>query len=355
MLSSLKNRFAMTRLGRAAMLRARVARVVDSNDGLRSGLPRTRWAVRISAPLGPDGDRYGDVPFAEDLAAALSPSVQSVRVFRRDEEVVDVDVVVTLRGLAGLDRVDGAVNVLWVISHPELVTDEELRAHDLVYAASEAWAARRQRESGVVITPLLQATNPARFQPDPATRQRAGVLFVGTTRGVERPAVLWAIDAGAQVEIHGHGWEPYVPAERIASTHLLNRELPKAYAAADIVLNDHWIDMAREGFISNRVFDAAASGAVVVSDRVPGIDQISPTLIRTFGSRDELARILHADDRPGLAERAREASRVGALHSFDARASQLVSDVARLVTSSRRISRILRLAARRSAGERRRG
>ncbi|MBT2500317.1 glycosyltransferase family 1 protein [Agromyces sp. ISL-38] len=346
----------MTRLGRAVMLRSRVARVADSNARLRGGLPGTRWAVRVSAPLGPDGDRYGDVPFADDLAAALSPFVQSVRVFRLDEEVVDVDVVVTLRGLAGLERIDGAVNVLWVISHPELVTDDELRAHDLVYAASMVWAPRRQRESGVVITPLLQATNPARFRPDPATRQRAGVLFVGTTRGVERPAVLWAIDAGAEVEIHGHGWEPYVPAERIASTHMPNRVLPKAYAAADIVLNDHWTDMAREGFISNRVFDAVASGAVVVSDRVAGIDEISPTLIRTFGSRDDLARILHADDRPGLAERAQEASRVGAVHSFDARASRMVSDVGRIVTSSSGIRRLsLRLVSRGSAGDRRRG
>ncbi|MDQ0895400.1 hypothetical protein QFZ26_002955 [Agromyces ramosus] len=292
--------------------------------------------MRISAPLGAEGDRYGDVPFAEDLAAALSRFVDSARVIRLDEAVADVDVVITLRGLARLDRVDGAVNVLWVISHPELVTDEELRAHDVVYAASVGWAERRRRESRVQVAPLLQATNPTRFRPDPATRQRAGVLFVGTTRGIERPAVLWAVDAGAEVEIHGHGWEEYVPAERIASTHMPNRVLPKAYAAADVVLNDHWSDMAHEGFVSNRVFDAVASGAVVVSDRVEGLDEISPVLIRTFGSRDELAGLLRAEDRPGLAERAIEASRVGAAHSFDVRVSRMVSDVNRLIGSSRR-------------------
>jgi hypothetical protein len=337
--SSLKNRLAMTRLGRAVMLRSRVARLVGANDRLRDEFHRTRWALRISAPLGPDGDRYGDVPFADDLAEALAPFVESVRVFRLDEEVTDIDVVVTLRGLAGLARVDDAINVLWVISHPDLVTDEELRANDIVYAAGPRWAMGRQRASGVVITPLLQATNPARFRPDPAVGDRSGVLFVGTTRGVERRAVLWALDAGVEVEIHGHGWEQYVPPERIASSHLPNRELPRAYSAADVVLNDHWSDMARDGFISNRVFDAAASGAVVVSDRVEGLEELSSTLVRIFDSPEDLRRIVRVEGRPSPAERAAEAARIGAVHSFEARASRMIADVQRLTASSGAVRR----------------
>ena len=33
-----------------------------------------------------------------------------------------------------------------------------------------------------------------------------------------------------------------------------------------MVLNDHWEDMRAEGFLSNRLFDAVASGARVVTD-----------------------------------------------------------------------------------------
>lgn len=317
------------------MLWYRVAKVVNGAEWPSGGVSGTRWVIRTGAPEGPDGDRYGDVPFAADLATALARFVGSVRVARRDEEVQDVDVVVTLRGLAQFDRVPGAVNILWIISHPELVTEDELRRNDLVYAASFAWTAKQQRKSRVVIRPLLQATNPSRFRPDPSVRQRDGVLFVGTTRGVKRPSVLWALEAGAQVQIHGHGWEPYVEAQYIVSDHLPNQELPHAYASADIVLNDHWSDMAREGFISNRVFDAAASGAVVVSDRVTGLDRVSPTLIRIFDTKAQLAQILFAEERPDAEERAREGVRVGASHSFEARASTIIRDLRRVTLPGR--------------------
>ena len=51
-----------------------------------------------------------------------------------------------------------------------------------------------------------------------------------------------------------------------------NAELRRYYSAADIVLNDHWDDMRTEGFISNRIYDALACGAFVISDHIEGIE-----------------------------------------------------------------------------------
>jgi hypothetical protein len=336
-LTTAKRRIAETKLGRRFMVQARVARVLRANSRLRAGLAETRWAIRIAAPTGPDGNRYGDVPFATDLARALRPHVGSVRVLRRDEVVQDADVVLTLRGLAAMPRIPGAVNILWVISHPDLVSIDELRDHDLVFSAGSSWAHARTSDSGVQVVPLLQATDPSRFHPQPGIA-RGGTVFVGTTRGVMRPAVLWAIDAGIPVEVHGHGWDEFIPKRHIASDHLENADLPSAYARAEVVLNDHWPDMARNGFISNRVFDAAASGAVVVTDRVDGIQAVSPLLIHVFDSQEDLTQLVDAATFPDASDRDAEAARVGLEHSFAARADRIAGDVAALMQHARRLA-----------------
>jgi hypothetical protein len=51
-----------------------------------------------------------------------------------------------------------------------------------------------------------------------------------------------------------------------------NAELRHHYSAADVVLNDHWPEMRQRGFLSNRLYDALAFGACVVSDHVAGIE-----------------------------------------------------------------------------------
>ena len=51
-------------------------------------------------------------------------------------------------------------------------------------------------------------------------------------------------------------------------------ELARYYGAADIVLNDHWDDMLAEGFISNRIYDALASGGSSSPTISPGSDRV---------------------------------------------------------------------------------
>jgi spore maturation protein CgeB len=95
------------------------------------------------------------------------------------------------------------------------------------------------------------------------------------------------------------------------------------------VLNDHFPDMADWGFVNNRVFDAVASGARVLSDHVEGLEPIFHGAARTYRSTDELVQIL--DDIEGAfppaAERRVIADRLGREHSFDARAATLLAAV----------------------------
>ncbi|MCS5496242.1 hypothetical protein NY547_03185 [Cnuibacter physcomitrellae] len=303
--------------------------------GRLRGAPRLTWSLRISAPAGPAGDVWGDVYYAEDLAAALRRLGQEVYVDRLEQRIRPVarlrdDVVLQLTGLHRPELVPGAVNVIWVISHPECRDAEELRRFDLRYAASGRWAARIAAEDGVEVRALPQATAPDRFTPRRSGDElTSDVLFVGKTRRVFRPIVRDAVAVGADLTIYGDGWGDFIDPSHVAAEFLDNARVPDAYRGARIVLNDHWREMAEEGFLSNRLFDAVAAGARVISDPVESKDADFGGAVRFAATQEELAALLDPAE-PGWPDDARMreiAADVAARHSFDRRAETLLADV----------------------------
>ncbi len=286
----------------------------------------------MAAPKGPAGDQWGDTWFARDLVAALVRAGERAAVVRRPGATAPAreedDVVLVLRGLRRVvPRRGRATWLLWVISHPDLVEDDEPADYDATFAASAHWP--RAEHFGVPVRPLLQATDPHRFRPTAATPDSgARALFVGSTRGQFRPIVRDALATGTPVTLYGVGWEEFVAAEAIAGEFLANDALPAAYAGAGVVLNDHWPDMAAAGFLSNRLFDAAATGARVLSDPAVGVTEVFGDVVRTYADPAELGPLLGDDLDAGFPDRNRRlamARTIAREHSFDARARTLVA------------------------------
>lgn len=294
-----------------------------------------RWALKIGATN--TQDRWGDVPFADDLAKALRERGQDAVVDRygahdRLTGYLD-DVVLTIRGRHAIPPRPGAVNVMWVISRPDLITVDEVRAYDLVYSASPKWAAWMGAQAGRRIDVLHQATDPDRFRPDLADFEQADdVLFVGAPRAAESPRygrrlIGHAIEAEAPLGVWGPGWEKFVPANRVRGDFLDFAHTPRAYRSARIALNDHWADMREWGFISNRAFDIIACGTPVISDEIAGLEIFQGAAVVA----DSAARMRElVTDRSWIpsSERMMEISEmVRAEHSFAARADALIRAV----------------------------
>jgi len=295
-----------------------------------------RWAVVVSSPSGEAGDQWGDTWFGRDLVDALNRHGQQARLVYRGGASTEArdkdDVVLVLRGLRRVTpRRAGNTWLLWVISHPELVEDAELAEYDRVFAASPTW------KQGKVAS-LLQATNPQRFTPAAGTSDSGErFLFVGSTRGEYRPIVRDAIAAGIPLGVYGVGWSEFIPAEFIRGEFLPNEQLPAAYASAGVVLNDHWREMADEGFLSNRLFDAVASGARVISDEAAGLEQVFGDAVVAYSSPERLREILHAPLEvafPDQSSRLAHAARMATEHSFDARAAELIATARRIRDSA---------------------
>lgn len=301
-----------------------------------------KWSVVVAAPKGDAGAQWGDTWFAHDLVDALQRAGQSAKVVFRgaaeSEARESDDVVLVLRGLRRVNprrgssgsssgsSSGGATWMLWIISHPELVESDEPAQYDAVFAASQHWS--RATSFGIEISPLLQATNAHRFTPTAAQADSgAAVLFAGSTRGEYRPAVRACVEAGIELSLYGVGWDEFLAPDMISGEFIPNDQLPAAYASASVVLNDHWPDMAAEGFLSNRLFDAVATGTRVLSDDAVGLREVFDSSVCTYDDPSAIPAILDAPYDSNFAphaERLGHAARIAREHSFDARAHVLI-------------------------------
>ena len=284
----------------------------------------TRYGLRIGVTNWDVIDRWGDYHFARGLQRALERAGHPTRLhFLPDwdsEAAARDDVAVHLFGLKEARTRRGQVNILWQISHPDLATPEIYERYDHVFVASDPFAAWMAGRVAVPVTPLHQATDPERFRPEPGGPHHE-LLFVANSRRVHRRIVDDLAGTTRDLAIYGREWTPLLVDQRfVKGENVPNTELARYYSAADIVLNDHWDDMRFEGFLSNRLYDALACGAFVISDRVDGIEAEFDGAIQTYDTRAELEQLIDRylddpDERQRLAAHGRAV--VLARHTLD--------------------------------------
>ncbi|MBS7697982.1 MULTISPECIES: glycosyltransferase [unclassified Chelatococcus] len=310
---------------RAPVLRAALAAVAQSY----------RIAIKIAVPDPAQRERWGDWHFARGLGKALERCGCLVRIDCLPDWSTGVgagdDVNIVLRGLSRFQPESGVLNLMWLISHPDRADDDELAAYDHVFVASASYAEKLASRHGSRVSTLLQCTDPEVFRPALApVTDLPETLFVGNSRGVERPMLRHALAAGIDCAIIGDGWEGLLPAERVLTPHVPNCELFRYYGAGSILIADHWPDMAREGFIANRLFDAAACGATVVSDAVAGLETVFGDAVPVCSGPDELAATIAAlrADPPARQARAMQLREtIRNEHSFDSRARRIMEAI----------------------------
>ncbi|MGE0279128.1 MAG: glycosyltransferase [Rhizobiaceae bacterium] len=297
-------------------------------------------AIKIGCPRPDMKDHWGDYHFAVGLAAAfhrrgVGSRIDFLQSWPTSAAAGDINLV--LRGLSKFGPAPDTINLMWMISHPDKVANDELDAFDHVFVASTAWALELARACRTPVEPLLQCTDPGRFNPgayDPAKRRRA--LFVANSRKVMRPVVAEARREGVKIDIFGEMWDGLAPPEWIHGENIPNAELPRYYASADIVLNDHWPSMKERGFMSNRIFDVLACGGSLVTDSVAGMPVEIENACRFFDRDKSLASLVSsAPQRTGRLGKAAKsvAEMIHRKHSFDARAETILARLAELLSA----------------------
>jgi len=338
----LQLRMEATQLGtsRTEARKARKALEIQVADLKRPADPSPlQWAIKTSVPAGPAGQGWGDLYFAQEIASSLEKLGHTARVDLRTDVInsnsADDDVVLVLRGVERIRPQRGALNLLWVISHPSRISKHEIRSFDAVFAASASWSRKMEGKTDIKITPLLQATNPAKFNPTVSSPDcDHDLLFIGNTRNEFRKIIKDSLAANLKPTVYGRNWDHFISNDLIGGDFIENQEIAAKYRSAGIVLNDHWPDMAREGFYSNRLFDAVASGARVISDEVDGIGEIFQGGVQTYISPADLEKLCSEENRKmwgSQQEILDRAHQIGELHSFEQRAKVLSNTVKELI------------------------
>ena len=83
--------------------------------------------------------------------------------------------------------------------------------------------------------------------------------------------------------------DPYLPLP----SPFRRYELPHAYASAHVVLAAAIDTQSRIGMINNRVFEALACGAVVVSDNYTALHALAAEVLLLVDDGPEVAEYLH--------------------------------------------------------------
>lgn len=136
-----------------------------------------------------------------------------------------------------------------------------------------------------------QFTNPEKFTFSPQPELQTDLLFVGSP-WYERISVKYAIECGYNISVYGLQWRGKISDKYIKGNYINNQDLAKYYSSAKIVLSDHAEDLAEMGLVINRLYDATASGAFVISEYSPYIEEIFGDSIPMFKNKEEFQALV---------------------------------------------------------------
>lgn len=289
-------------------------------------------AIKTCVPRADERESWGDYHFARSLAAAFERLGRPARVdLMADWSTAPPDdaLDIVLQGHDFHPPRAGIPAILWMIYPGKRFDHGQVLHYDHVFVASSIFARKlRRRVPGLAPSVLYQAFDPAIMRPS-ASPGRAGFVFVGNNHfGAEdRPTPTYARRGGHPLRLWGRGWDGPGWEAHLEAPVLANHEVGPVYADARAVLCDHTKVMARNGFLSNRVFDALACAAPVITDEVGAMPEGFAELVHVADGQarfDAAAAEIAAEGPARRAERLDFARTMVDLHSFDTRARQIL-------------------------------
>lgn len=268
-------------------------RAKELMDILRNFIVSDKVMIKIPAPSNWEKMGWGDYHFAVQLQKEFNKQgyISKIQFYNDWDKYKDAvyDIVLVLRGLYEYKPKPIHYNIMWNLSHPDMVSFGEFNSYNQVYIASYYWADKIKSLVDVDVEGLLHCTNVSRFHREYDEKYDTELLFVGNARFVYRKILHDLLPSKYHLDVYGHQWEGLLDDKYIVDEYIPNEELYKAYSSTKVLLNDHWKDMREKGFISNRIFDGLACGAVIVTDHVKGLEDVfSSDDIIIYDKKEEL-------------------------------------------------------------------
>lgn len=286
--------------------------------------------ILLPVPNQNEAESWGDYHFAIALKKCFGKRgyETELRFLHEWNRPFNGKYVLVLRGLKKYVPEMSHINLMWNISHPDDIEDNEYNMYDVNFISSEILAEQLRKQVRAPVIPLLQCTDTDLFTGERDERvEKSEILFVGNTRGIFRDVVRHLLPTEHQLSVYGKGWDKFIDPKHIKGTVIPNKELNYYYSNCDILLNDHWEDMKQKGFISNRIFDGLAAGAFVLTDKVEGMNADLKACVAIYENEMDLReKVDYYLERPELRKQmaVKGQQLVREKHSFQQRVDRII-------------------------------
>lgn len=248
-------------------------------------------------------------------------------------DVSDLDVLFVLLDKYDISKLHGQtkpiIKIAWVRNWVDQWTIRPWFQHfDLVLCTSDIACEFIQNHTGKIAHKLKIATNTDRFcnstQINPELQ--SDYCFTGSFWGA--PRQIERLDPSKfpyDFALYGAGWENHKQFEDSLKGSLPYDMLPAVYASTSILIDDANHATKPWASVNSRVFDALATGTLVITNGVAGARETFDDLLPTYSSNHELRSQLlyyleHPDVRHELATKLQKI--VLENHSYKKRAEQ---------------------------------
>lgn len=284
-------------------------------DGGTTGTGPEHVAGRLAAAL----RRLGHYARVDDGRASVRPLSAC------DDCVIDLGTVQRSRSTPGI------VRVLWLLDRPESASAVALDGYDHVFVASARAAELFAPLTRAPVSELPPATEGA--LPADGRGARGGIVVVGD--GDRRIAAL-ACASEATASFYGDSWKRLVPEQNWRGP-LPDDAAARArlYARAEIVVVAVGEAGRRFGHVPQPALDAAAGGAPVIAENLPGIGALLGESVRHFHDDAGFGAAVDGwrnETEAARTQRLAHARILRLRHSYDERARE-IAEVARALLS----------------------
>ena len=205
-----------------------------------------------------------------------------------------------------------------------------LSHYDIIFASSETAREYIEEKTGLKTSLLPIATNPTNFNSDIARCDEylSDYCFTGSYWNDPRD-IIEMLDPETipfKFKLYGKNWDEFTQFNKYYQGFINYSDLPKVYASTKIVVDDVNRGAKGYGSINSRVYDALASGALVITNGVIGAKETFNCKLPIWKSSDDLNDLIeyylsNEDERIKKVKELREL--VLKNHTYDNRAQTL--------------------------------
>ena len=249
--------------------------------------------------------KAGDYYTAMELACACEEELGwSVKFLARNKDwydLEDIDVLIVMVDAYDLSKIrstkPGLVKVAWMRNWFDRWTGRESFNDYDIFLCSSLKGAEFIEKNGKKSHLFPIATNEERFRPGVGMEGNAcDYCFTGHKWGVTRDIeeMLKPAEVEYRFAVYGNNWDDHDTFGKYWRGFAPYGELASIYSNTRVVIDDAVNGITKPwGSMNSRVFDALASGALVITNNTEGADELFGDQLPTYTTREELHTLLN--------------------------------------------------------------